>query len=103
MSLEEAERLGVVEYGTVTGRRRRVGWFDFDFARYSAKVNGATLLAITMLDKYDKEAFGVTDYDKLPKKAREFIEEIEERVRVPVGLIKTGPELEHIIDIRENI
>ncbi|WP_175059493.1 adenylosuccinate synthetase [Thermococcus sp. 2319x1] len=103
MSEEEADRLGLVEYGTVTGRRRRVGWFDFEFARYSARVNGATILAVTMLDKYDKEAFGVTDFDKLPKRAKEFIEEIEERVGVPVGLIKTGPELEHIIDLRENI
>ncbi|KUH34342.1 adenylosuccinate synthetase [Thermococcus celericrescens] len=103
MSQEEAEKLGLVEYGTVTGRRRRVGWFDFEFARYSAKLNGATMLALTMLDKYDKDAFGVTDYDKLPRRAREFVEEIEERVGVPVGLIKTGPELEHIIDRRESI
>lgn len=103
MSEEEADRLGLVEYGTVTGRRRRVGWFDFEFAKYSARINGATILAVTMLDKYDKEAFGVTDFDKLPAKAKEFIEEIEERVGVPVGLIKTGPELEHIIDLRENI
>ncbi|ASJ01004.1 adenylosuccinate synthetase [Thermococcus gorgonarius] len=103
MSQEEAEKLGLVEYGTVTGRRRRVGWFNFEFARYSARLNGATMLALTMLDKYDKRAFGVTDYDKLPKKAKEFVEEIEERVGVPVALIKTGPELEHIIDRRENV
>ncbi|WP_297069562.1 adenylosuccinate synthetase [Thermococcus sp.] len=103
MSQEEAEKLGLVEYGTVTGRRRRVGWFDLDFARYSARLNGATMIALTMLDKYDRDAFGVTDYDKLPKKAKEFVEEIEEHVGVPVALIKTGPELEHIIDRREMI
>jgi len=103
MSEEEADRMGLVEYGTVTGRRRRVGWFDFEFARYSARINGATMLAITMLDKYDKEAFGVTNFDKLPQKAKDFITEIEEKVGVPVALIKTGPELEHIIDLRENI
>ncbi len=103
MSVEEAERLGLVEYGTVTGRRRRVGWFDFEFARYSARLNGATMIALTMLDKYDREAFGVTDYDKLPRRAREFVEEVEERVGVPVALIKTGPEMEHIIDRREVI
>jgi len=103
MSQEEAEKLGLVEYGTVTGRRRRVGWFDFEFARYSARINGATMLALTMLDKYDRDAFGVTEYEELPKRAREFVEEIEERVGVPVGLIKTGPELEHIIDRREVI
>ncbi|WP_456398608.1 adenylosuccinate synthetase, partial [Palaeococcus sp. (in: euryarchaeotes)] len=103
MSEEEADRMGLVEYGTVTGRRRRVGWFDYEFAKYSARVNGATVLAITMLDKYDKDAFGVNDFEKLPQRAKEFIWEIEERVGVPVGLIKTGPEMEHIIDLRENI
>ncbi len=103
MSQEEAESMGLVEYGTVTGRKRRVGWFDFEFARYSARLNGATMIALTMLDKYDKDAFGATDYDRLPRKAKEFVEEIEDRVGVPVGLIKTGPELEHIIDRRENI
>jgi adenylosuccinate synthase len=103
MSGEEAEKLGLVEYGTVTGRRRRVGWFDFEFARYSARINGATMIALTMLDKYEGAAFGVTDYDKLPRKAKEFVEEIEERVGVPVGLIKTGPELGHVIDRREVI
>ena len=103
MSQEEAEKLGLIEYGTVTGRRRRVGWFDFELARYSARINGATMLALIMLDKYDRDAFGVTDYEELPRKAKEFVEEIEERVGVPVGLIKTGPELEHIIDRREVI
>lgn len=103
MSQEEAEKLNLIEYGTVTGRRRRVGWFDFEFARYSARINGATMLALTMLDKYDKEAFGVTDYDKLPKKAKEFVGEIEERVGVPVALIKTGPKLRHTIDRRDVI
>ncbi|TDA29871.1 MAG: adenylosuccinate synthetase, partial [Hadesarchaea archaeon] len=36
MPQEEAERLGIVEYGTVTGRRRRVGYFDFEMARRAA-------------------------------------------------------------------
>ncbi len=103
MNHEEAERMGLVEYGTVTGRRRRVGWFDFEFARYSVRLNGATMIALTLLDKYEGNAFGVTDYDKLPKKVKELVEEIEERVGVPVGLIKTGPELGHIIDRREVI
>ncbi|ASJ11117.1 adenylosuccinate synthetase [Thermococcus sp. P6] len=103
MEEAEAERLGLIEYGTVTGRKRRGGGFDFEFARYSARVNGATMVALTMLDLYDRGAFGVTDYDKLPAKAREFVEEVEERVGVPVGLIRTGPELEHTIDRREVI
>lgn len=38
------------EYGTTTGRPRRCGWLDTVAVRYSAKVNGLTDLAITLLD-----------------------------------------------------
>ena len=38
------------EYGVTTGRRRRVGWFDGCIARYSARVNGLTDIALTKLD-----------------------------------------------------
>jgi len=38
------------EYGTTTGRPRRIGWLDLVALRYSAMVNGATHLAMTMLD-----------------------------------------------------
>ncbi|MCC6950426.1 MAG: adenylosuccinate synthase [Phycisphaerales bacterium] len=38
------------EFGTTTGRPRRVGWVDLVATRYSAMLNGATGLAITMLD-----------------------------------------------------
>jgi adenylosuccinate synthase len=38
------------EYGTTTGRPRRCGWFDAVVARYAARVNGLTGLAVTKLD-----------------------------------------------------
>lgn len=38
------------EYGTTTGRPRRVGWLDLVAVRYAAMINGATGLALTMLD-----------------------------------------------------
>jgi adenylosuccinate synthase len=38
------------EYGTTTGRPRRVGWFDMVLLRYAARVNGLTELALTKLD-----------------------------------------------------
>jgi adenylosuccinate synthase len=38
------------EYGTVTGRPRRVGWLDIPMLRHSARVNGFTGLAINHLD-----------------------------------------------------
>ncbi len=38
------------EYGTVSKRPRRIGWFDAVIATYSAQINGFTSLAITLLD-----------------------------------------------------
>lgn len=38
------------EFGTTTGRPRRCGWYDAVIARYAARVNGLTYLAITKLD-----------------------------------------------------
>lgn len=38
------------EFGTTTGRPRRVGWLDLVAVRYSAMVSGATELCITLLD-----------------------------------------------------
>jgi len=41
------------EFGTTTGRPRRVGWFDSVVARYSTRVNGYTSLIINKLDVLD--------------------------------------------------
>jgi adenylosuccinate synthase len=38
------------EYGTVTGRPRRCGWFDAVAVRYSAAIAGADELAVMLLD-----------------------------------------------------
>lgn len=38
------------EFGTTTGRPRRVGWLDGVLLRYAARINGLTELAVTKLD-----------------------------------------------------
>lgn len=38
------------EFGTVTGRPRRCGWFDGVAARYAARLNGLTSIAVLKLD-----------------------------------------------------
>src|SRR5213075_2199800 len=38
------------EYGTTTGRARRVGWIDLVGLRYAARINSLTHLSITKLD-----------------------------------------------------
>jgi adenylosuccinate synthase len=49
---EELRKLGG-EFGAVTGRPRRCGWFDATVVRYSVRVNGLTGLAVTKLDVLD--------------------------------------------------
>ncbi len=42
------------EFGTNTGRRRRVGWFDVVMARQAVRLNSLTEIALTKLDVLDK-------------------------------------------------
>ncbi|RZN62758.1 MAG: adenylosuccinate synthetase, partial [Methanonatronarchaeia archaeon] len=55
---QKAQELGIEEYGTVTGRPRRVGDWMSDWAKYAVMVNGATQAAITCIDKYDERCRG---------------------------------------------
>jgi adenylosuccinate synthase len=52
---ETGERLGQRgrEFGTVTGRKRRCGWFDAVLVRQSVAVSGVTGIALTKLDVLD--------------------------------------------------
>lgn len=49
---EQAEKLREIghEYGTATGRPRRVGWLDLPMLKYSIKMNDVDALALTRLD-----------------------------------------------------
>ncbi|MCI0699677.1 MAG: adenylosuccinate synthase [Planctomycetia bacterium] len=46
---ERIRRVGR-EYGTVTGRPRRVGWFDAVAVRYTAALSGADVITVMLLD-----------------------------------------------------
>ena len=46
---ERIRRIGR-EYGTVTGRPRRVGWFDAMAVRYTAALSGADEITVMLLD-----------------------------------------------------
>ena len=74
---ETGQRLGERghEFGTVTGRKRRCGWFDAVLVRQAAAVSGVTGVALTkldVLDGFDKLKIcvgyrvGDRDYDYLP-------------------------------------
>jgi adenylosuccinate synthase len=122
------------EFGAVTGRPRRCGWFDVPLLRYTATINGFDSLVITKLDVLDEfdtipvcvgykiggrevaempptvaeiakveavyecvpgwstSTFGISKYDELPAKAKDYLAFLERRTGVEVGCISTGPE-----------
>ena len=52
---EAGKTIGEVgkEFGTVTGRKRRCGWFDAVAVRYASRLNGCDQLALMKLDVLD--------------------------------------------------
>jgi adenylosuccinate synthase len=103
MTSEKSDSMGIQEFGTVTHRKRRIGGWDGDMARYSAMINGCTQAAITGIDHVDKTCFGVTEYGKLTKKAKNFLKIAEDEIGSPITLISTGPEMTQIIDLRNEL
>ncbi len=73
---EVGERLGRIgkEFGTVTGRKRRCGWFDATLVRQMVRVSGIDGLALTKLDVLD----GL------------------ERIRISVGYRLDGQPIDHL-------
>jgi adenylosuccinate synthase len=122
------------EFGAVTGRPRRCGWFDVPLLRYTAMINGFDSMVITKLDVLDHldeipvcveyrrcgqtlesmpattreietiepvyqmlpgwstPTAGISRYEELPARAREYVEFLEARTGVEAGCISTGPE-----------
>jgi adenylosuccinate synthase len=97
---EEALKRGWFEVAAGTGRDRRSAPFDFELAKKTAKINGATQAALTKLDIIYPECKGSRKYDDLSKDAKEFIKEVETRTGVPVMFIGTGPDALDLIDRR---
>jgi adenylosuccinate synthase len=111
------------EFGAVTGRPRRTGWFDAVALRRSIVNNGITGLCVTKLDVLDGLAevkycsaygedgapryetmpgwtgrtAGLRALDALPAAARAYLSRLEEACGVPVTMISTGPERDEMI------
>lgn len=53
---KDGEKLGEKghEFGTVTGRKRRCGWFDATLVKQTIRLSGANALVITKLDVLDE-------------------------------------------------
>jgi adenylosuccinate synthase len=110
------------EFGTVTGRPRRCGWFDAVAGRYAVRVNGIDALVLTKLDVlsgfervgivtryredgspeverlegWGDDVSGVRRIADLPQAARTYVETLARLLEVPVELVSVGPEREQL-------
>ena len=100
MTEEKAAELHIEEFGTVTRRKRRIGKWDGKMAAYSAMINGATMVALSGVDKLDQSCKGASTYEELSKEVKDFVAKVEHDTHVPVKLISTGPEISEIVDLR---
>ena len=106
------------EFGTTTGRARRVGWLDLVQLKYACDVNGFDGLVVTKLDilsQFDEipvcvayengqpvyetlpgwgNLRGLGSREALPREVEDYLALIEERTGVPVSLFSTSPERE---------
>jgi adenylosuccinate synthase len=138
---DELRKVGS-EFGAVTGRPRRCGWFDVPLLRYTAMINGFDSLVITKLDVLDgfaeipvctsyrlcgKETMempasnqamaalepvyarlpgwqtptaGMTRYEDLPPRARDYLAFLADQTGVEVGCVSTGPERSETVIVR---
>lgn len=104
------------EFGTTTGRARRVGWLDLVQLRYACEINGFDGLVVTKLDilsgfdtvrvavDYDGdvpvyrdlpgwgELRGLGSREALPAELEDYLALIEEFTGVPVSLFSTSPD-----------
>jgi adenylosuccinate synthase len=114
------------EFGAVTGRPRRTGWFDAVAVRRAVMTNGITGLCVTKLDvldgleklrlciEYDHggapryetlpgwsdPTAGCKSLRELPANARAYLARLESVCGVPVTMVSTGAERGEIIVTR---
>ena len=66
----------------------------------AAAANGASYLALNFANYIDWSCYGTNDKSKLSSKVWDFINAVEAGTGVKVGLVGTGPQINHVIDLR---
>lgn len=84
------------ELTTVTKRLRRVFSFSAKQLKEAVAINGATKLALNFANYIDWTCFGVSDYQQLPQTVIKYIHEIEDIAGIPVTIVGTGPQIDHV-------
>ena len=89
------------ERGSVTGKRRRIGEFDWDLIRRAALLNGATDVALTFADYISARNENAYRFEQLTPETIGMVEEVERVTEAQVSLIATGFSPRSVIDRRE--
>jgi len=101
ISKDEAIKRGWFETASGTGRDRRAAPFDFELAKRSVMIDGATQVALTKLDCVFPECRKARTFEEIPRDAQQFVGKIEKETGIPVTLIGTGPDALDIVDRRK--
>jgi adenylosuccinate synthase len=85
------------EVGTVSGRIRKIGGFDWENAERAIKVNGATKLCFTHMDFFGDFS------NEIPHKAQVFLYDVEEKLErqyphPKINLLSYGPGVMDVIN-----
>jgi adenylosuccinate synthase len=84
------------ELTTVTKRLRRVFTFSDEQLREAVAINGATKIALNFANYIDWSCYGTDNYKSLPPKVLAFIARIERVAQIPVTVVGTGPQINHV-------
>jgi len=83
-------------------QRRKADCIDFELLRYATKINGATQIALTFCDHYDKSVDGAIKPDEITDKVWNLIDKIQLETKVPVTILNTGKSYDNIVDLSTN-
>ena len=95
------DELEATEKTTTTGRRRRIGEFDWDLLKRSTALNEPTDIALTFADylaRSNREADSLSD---CTEHTRSFIDNVESTTGIPVSLISVRFHRQGILDRRD--
>jgi adenylosuccinate synthase len=93
--------LSAVEIGSVSGNVRRVAEFSWTQLRRSARLNGATDIALTFLDYLDRANKVACRFEQLTRETILFVEEVELVASAPASLISARFDGRGLIDRRK--
>ncbi len=96
-----APREEIKELTTVTKRLRRVFTYSARQVKLAAMVNGATKIALNFVNYIDWNCRNTNDPKLVTDKIKKFIDQVERDTGVPVTLLGTGPQVDHVIRFRQ--